>query len=47
MDNLINKALLAHPMNWAIVWTVMLIGAYGWHILHSKLSDDAATADAA
>lgn len=38
MDKVLNLAMLKHPMNWVIVWTVLLIGAYGWHILHDNLS---------
>lgn len=43
MDNVINKAMLLHPMNWLVVWTVLLIGAYGWHVLHANLSGGDAT----
>lgn len=47
MDCFLNMAMLKHPMNWLVVWTILLIGAYGWHILHENLSGvDAAVTNA-
>lgn len=34
----INLALLGHPMNWLIVWTVLLFGGFAWHLVLSRVA---------
>lgn len=35
-DQIINIRMLSHPVNWAIVWTVLLFGGIGWHLIRSN-----------
>ncbi len=37
-SDLINLKLFSHPLNWAIVWTVLLFGAFAWHIVHERFT---------
>lgn len=47
---LVNVPLLSHPMNWLIVWTVLLFGAFAWHLIVARVApvpqadDNSATA---
>jgi hypothetical protein len=34
MDRVINLKLLAHPVNWLIVWTVLLFAGFAWALVH-------------
>ena len=34
MDKVINLRLLAHPMNWLIVWTVLAFAGFAWVHFH-------------
>lgn len=36
MDRIVNLRLLTHPVNWLIVWTVLLFGAFAWHVVHAR-----------
>jgi hypothetical protein len=31
--DVVNVPLLRHPMNWLIVWTVLLFAGYAWHLV--------------
>lgn len=31
--DLINLRMLSHPINWAIVWTVLLFAAFAYHFV--------------
>ncbi len=33
LDKVVNVPLLSHPMNWLIVWTVLLFGAVAYHLV--------------
>jgi hypothetical protein len=35
-SDFINVRLLSHPVNWLIVWTVLLFGAFAWHFIHQR-----------
>jgi hypothetical protein len=30
---IVNEKLLSHPLNWAIVWLMLLIAAFGGHFV--------------
>jgi hypothetical protein len=34
-ENVINLRLLSHPVNWFVVWTVLLFGGIAWHLIRS------------
>jgi hypothetical protein len=38
MDSIVNTRLLAHPVNWLIVWTVLLFAGFGWTVIHSHVN---------
>ena len=37
-DDVINTRLMTHPVNWLVVWTVLLFGAFAWHFIHARIS---------
>jgi len=40
MDNFINLKLLSHPLNWGVVWIVLLLTAFALTVIcHSTGSD--------
>lgn len=36
MDEFINTRMLMHPVNWLIVWTVLMFGLFAWHFIHQR-----------
>jgi len=36
---MLNWAILKNPLNWAIVWVVLLIGAFFFHLLHETMTN--------
>jgi hypothetical protein len=34
MDKVINLRLLSHPVNWLIVWTVLLFAGFAYALAH-------------
>jgi hypothetical protein len=34
----VNLKILSHPVNWLVVWTVLLFGAFAWHLLHNRFT---------
>ena len=34
----INVRLLVHPVNWLVVWTVMLFGAFAFHFIQQRIN---------
>jgi hypothetical protein len=36
VDKLINIKLLMHPVNWLIVWTVLMFAGFAWALVHEK-----------
>jgi hypothetical protein len=32
----INTRMLSHPVNWLIVWTVLLFAGFGWSLIHES-----------
>jgi hypothetical protein len=32
----INTRMLSHPVNWLIVWTVLLFAGFGWSLIHER-----------
>jgi len=41
MPEIINTRLMAHPLNWVIVWVVIAIAAFGWHQVQVGISSAA------
>jgi hypothetical protein len=39
VDQFINLRLMAHPVNWAIVWIVLLFGGLAWAVVHDKIQE--------
>ena len=35
IDRVINLRLLAHPVNWLIVWTVLIFAGLAWAQIHT------------
>lgn len=31
-DTFINRRMLAHPINWLVVWTVLLFAGFAFHL---------------
>lgn len=44
MDRIINIPLLKHPMNWLVVWLVLLFAGFAWHLVHDALQGNPASA---
>jgi hypothetical protein len=44
MENLINTRMLMHPVNWLIVWTVLMFGAFAFHYIQQRDTTPAHTA---
>ncbi len=40
--NIINGKLLTHPVNWLIVWSVLLLAATAYAIVHDGMKNAAA-----
>jgi len=38
MDGVVNFQMMKHPVNWAVVWIVLLIAAFAWHEGHKFVS---------
>lgn len=38
MDEIVNLKLLSHPVNWAIVWVVLLFGAVAFSFVHKVVT---------
>lgn len=38
MDKIINLAIMRHPVNWIIVWTVLLFAGFAYAIVHEKVT---------
>jgi len=36
MDRVINLKLLMHPVNWLVVWVVLLFAGFAWALVHEK-----------
>jgi hypothetical protein len=36
LDQVINLRMLGHPVNWLIVWTVLLFTAFAWTLVHNR-----------
>ena len=34
MDKVINTRLLMHPVNWLVVWTVLVFAGFAWTLVH-------------
>lgn len=44
MDRIINVKLLTHPINWLIVWVVLLFAGFAWHVVHNAIQGNPAAA---
>jgi hypothetical protein len=44
VDRIINIPLLKHPVNWLIVWLVLLFAGFAWHLLHDAIQGSASSA---
>lgn len=42
MDEVINTKLLSHPVNWLIVWVVLLFGGVAFSVFHKAIAVPAA-----
>jgi len=38
MDRFINLRLLMHPVNWAIVFVVLMFAGFAWAIVHEHVN---------
>lgn len=38
IDDVINTKLLLHPMNWLIVWIVMIFAGFAWVLIHEHVT---------
>lgn len=38
MDQIVNVKLLSHPVNWLIVWVVLLFGAVAFSFVHKSVT---------
>jgi hypothetical protein len=38
MDKFINVKLLSHPLNWAIVWTVLMFAGFAFAMVHEQIT---------
>lgn len=38
LDKIINTRLLSHPVNWLVVWTVLLFAGMAWALVHEHLT---------
>ena len=38
MDRFLNIRMLSHPVNWLIVWTVLLFAGLAWALVHGYAS---------
>jgi hypothetical protein len=36
LETVVNTRLLAHPVNWLVVWTVLAFGMFAWHFIHQR-----------
>lgn len=34
LDSVVNLKMLGHPVNWFIVWTVLLFAGFAWALAH-------------
>jgi hypothetical protein len=37
MDKIVNVRMLSQPLNWVIVWLVLLFAGFAWTIVHERL----------
>lgn len=35
MDRVVNLGMMAHPVNWLIVWVVLMMAGLGFRLLHA------------
>jgi hypothetical protein len=47
MDRIVNTRLLGHPVNWLIVWSVLLVAGYVATLAHAGLAGDCGCGGAA
>jgi len=38
LDDVLNLKLLSHPVNWLIVWTVLIFGAVAFSFVHKSVA---------
>ena len=38
MDKVINLKMLGHPMNWLVVWTVIMFAGFAYALVHEHVS---------
>lgn len=38
LDRVINLKLMSHPVNWLIIWTVMLFAGFAWALIHEHVT---------
>lgn len=38
MDEIVNVKLLSHPVNWVIVWVVLMFGGLAYSLLHKAIT---------
>jgi hypothetical protein len=38
MDEIVNVKLLAHPVNWLIVWIVLMFGSLAFSVFHKAVT---------
>ena len=45
MEGIINLKLMAHPVNWLIVWIFLMMGFLAWHLVHDAVTRGPAIAN--
>jgi hypothetical protein len=40
MDRIVNVRMLSHPVNWGIVWTVLLFAGFAWSLFREATASD-------
>ena len=40
MEHLINLKMMTHPMNWFIVWVVLLIASFAFKEIHNGVTSN-------
>lgn len=38
LDRIINLNLMLHPVNWLLVWIILTMAGYAWHVIHDQTS---------
>jgi cell division protein FtsW (lipid II flippase) len=45
MERIVNLRLLSHPVNWLVVWTVLILAGMGFMLIHEAATDTGVSTD--